>query len=426
MTNPRADHLRIEHGKGAPIGGAELDDHHQARMRRRMLLLAFLLFNLAIGLTYGSFGALVLPMQTRFATSLPIASIGISLVVLNNGLLASVVGWLVARVPLRRIMLTGAVLAALGYAGLSLAVSATQMVLCFALLIGPGVCLLGPIPCYTLVSNWYTSGQGRALGVVNMPILAMVLPILVTAMLPMVGMSGTFLLIALSYCLAVPLVLLVVDRPASQNVPPAGETAPARQERPFAAPLLRMSAFWVTVIGSGLVMGAGVGKTAHLIPLLMERGWSSMAAATLLAISGGTGVVGSVVFGWIADRYSASGTLLVNALLQALVFGVLIVPVSYPLLVLDAVVIGACGGGFVAAKGVLVSRIFGRDRFPQVMGLSATMTLPFLFGLSPLAGILHDWTGSYAMSVQAYIGGFVIAAACFAVLMPSERRGSAG
>ena len=390
-----------------------------------MLLLAFLLFNLAIGLTYGSFGALVLSMQTRFATSLPIASIGISLVVLNNGLLASAVGWLVARVPLRRIMMMGAVLAALGYVGLSFAVSATQMVLCFALLIGPGVCLLGPIPCYTLVSNWYTTGQGKALGVVNMPILAMVLPILVTAMLPTVGVSGAFLLIALGYCLAVPLVLLVVDRPAPKSLLPAGEVAPVRQEPPSAAPLLRMPVFWVMVIGSGLVMGAGVGKTAHLIPLLMERGWGSMAAATLLAISGGTGVVGSVLFGWIADRYSASATLLVNALLQALVFGVLIVPVSYSLLVLDAVVIGACGGGFVAAKGVLVSRIFGRDRFPQVMGLSATMTLPLLFGLSPLAGILHDRTGSYEVSVLAYIASFFVAAVCFAVLMPCERRSGA-
>ncbi|WP_336951163.1 MFS transporter [Sphingobium aromaticivastans] len=392
-------------------------ERNEARLRVRMLIVAFLLFNLAIGLTYGSFGVFVLSMQERFDTSLPVASIGISLVVLDNCLLAFLVGWLIGRVPLRRIMLAGTVLAALGYAGLAVAVNATQMVLCFALLIGPGVCLLGPIPCYSLVSNWFAAGQGRALGLVNMPFLVMALPMIVTWALPQIGLSGAFLLISFGYCLAVPLVLLVVDRPGVAGSESDDAPQTAVPQPPPASNILQMPVFWLMVLGSGLVTGAGISKTAHLIPLLMEAGWSNVAAATLLSISGGTGIVGSFVFGWIADRYSASKTLAINALLQALVWGILIVPVSYWLLMIDAVLIGAFSGGFVAVSGVLASRIFGQERFPQVMGLSATMTMPFLFGMPPFTGLMHDWTGSYAVAVQVLIGCFVVAALCYAAIV---------
>jgi len=395
-----------------------------------MVLLAFLIFNLSIGLTYGAFGVLVTPMEARMHTERSVVSLGISLIILANGLLSPAIGWLIARFSIRKLMLFGAVLTAVGYAGLAFAGNGPEMLACYGLFIGPGITLMGPIPCYTLVSNWYREGQGRALGLVNMPILAMAVPLAVVQLLPALGFRDLCLLLGFCYLAAIPIIWGVVDSPAQASQKARGQVDDAEtpkaqmrtEESSSAWTLLRSPDFLLLVAGSGLLVGAGVGKTAHMVPLLTEAGWDAGRAALLLAISAGTGIIGSVVFGWLADRLNASVALTVNALLQAVVWIILIIPANYPLLILDAVLIGACAGGFISAKGVLVSRLYGAQRFATVMGISGFATLPFLFGMAPLAGILRETMGNYDLAVQVYIGGFVLAAICFALLARVERR----
>jgi hypothetical protein len=154
------------------------------------------------------------------------------------------------------------------------------MLFCYALLIGPGMTLLGPLPCYTLVSNWYMRGQGMALGITSMPILVMLLPVVVVAALPGLGLPGVILLLAAGYLLAVPLVLAVVDRPEKIRQQPLGvdkEQASIGPPVPNVtiSKLFKTPSFLILTVGSGLIVGAGVAKTVHMMPLLMETGWDS-------------------------------------------------------------------------------------------------------------------------------------------------------
>ena len=393
----------------------------------RMVLLAFLIMNLAIGLTYGSFGALLLPMEAHFATNRAVVSLAISLVVLNSGLLAPVIGTLIGRFSIRGIMVVGASLATIGYVALAWAQTGAQMLLCFGLAIGPGMALLGPLPCFTLVSNWYARGQGTALGIIGMPILVMALPLIVVAAMPAVGLRGMILLLAAGYASTIPLVLAVIDRPDQIGQQAKGLDGGPAPDRPAETAvtlvqLFRSPMFLAMIVGSGLIVGAGVAKTVHLMPLLVEEGWDIGRAALLLSISGGTGVIGSLLFGWLADRFNAGYTLALSSLVQAGVWVILIAPVRFELLVLDAIAIGVCSGGFISAKGVLISRLFGGENFARVMGASGLATLPFLFGMPPLAGLLRQWTGSYAVAVAVFVAGFIVAAACLGLLGRRERR----
>lgn len=393
-----------------------------------MVLRAFVIFNLAIGVTYGAFGVLVTPMEARMHTDRSTVSFGISLIILANGLLSPILGWLIARFTIRRLMLFGAVWAALGYIGLGYARNATEMLLCYGLFIGPGVTVMGPIPCYTLVSNWYREGQGRALGLVGMPILAMAVPMVVVHLLPATDFRTVTYVLAGCYLLALPVIFGVIDQPSQIGQLAKGQSPDqmaqdrAQSSAISTTALLCSPVFLLLVAGSGLLVGAGVGKTAHMVPLLTEAGWDYAKAALLLSISSGTAMLGSVMFGWLADKMNSCIALTFNALLQAMVWVILIIPANYALLVVDAVLIGACGGGFIAAKGVLVSRIYGAQNFATVMGISGFATLPFLFGMAPLAGMLREWTGDYDLAVQIYIGGFLLAAICFALLARVERR----
>ena len=45
----------------------------------RMVMLAFFIMNLAVGLTYGAFGALVLPLEAHFGTTRSLISLAMSL-----------------------------------------------------------------------------------------------------------------------------------------------------------------------------------------------------------------------------------------------------------------------------------------------------------------------------------------------------------
>lgn len=394
----------------------------------RMVALAFMAQSLAVGPTFGAFGPLVMEFERTFGMSRGAVSLALSLVVLASGLFAPVIGLLVNRITIRRTLMLGAVLLTVGYGALVFATSGTAMLLIYGLLIGPGGALLGWLPNATLVTNWYAEKQGRMLGFVSMPLAVMAVPLIVVALLPHVGLKGVLIALAAVHAIALPFLLMVIDRPEDIGQRPYGAAAAAVAGDPDAAPglsmmrLLAMPAFLLIVIGAGLAVGAGVSKTVHLVPLLTERGWDLERAALLLSISGGTGVAGSLLFGWMADRWGGGSALIFNCVVQGVVWMILILPVGFGVLVIDAVIIGMCGGGFVAAKAVLVNQLFGRKSFAPAMGLSGLLTVPFLFGMAPLAGWLRDQTGDYILAVSTHIAGFGIAVLCLTGATMIARR----
>ncbi|TXS89823.1 MFS transporter [Parahaliea maris] len=393
-----------------------------------MAFTAFMAQNTATGLCYGSFGVLVLEFEQRTAVGRAQISIAFSLVVLTTGLLAPIIGSLLGRVSIRAVMVAGALLSACGFAGLAHSSSFLAMLGCFGLLIGPGVSLLGNIPAITLVNNWYTRRQGLVLGLVMMPVAITLVPLVVVNLLPTLGLERILWLIATGYLVILPLLLFVSDGPEDLDSATSGPRADAlasattRKVTPMLYEIIGNPAFLPLILATGLVVGAGISKNTHLVPLIVENHWSLKQATLLLAISGGSAMVGSLLHGVLADRFNASRVLMGNALLQAVVWFILVAPVSYPLLVVDAVLIGICLGGFLTAKAVVVVRIYGRQRFAAVSGLTSLTTLPFLFGLSPLVGVLREHTGSYRVPISFLIGGLIIAAICMAFVSRRERH----
>lgn len=393
----------------------------------RMVAIAFIAQSLAVGPTYGAFGPLLEQFEQTFGMSRAMVSLPLSLVVLANGLLAPVIGAFVERVTIRRTLMLGAALLTLGYLALARAQSGVEVLLIYGLMIGPGGALLGWLPCATLVTNWYAEKQGTMLGVVNMPLMVMVVPLAVAWLLPVLGFRGVLLLLAAIHALAFPVLLFVIERPERVGQRPFGAAVDAAGAvaAPPPIPMLRLLAiplFLLMTFGAGMTVGAGVSKMVHLVPLVTERGWSLEQAALLSSISGGTGIVGSLAFGWLADRIGGAAALIINCVTQAVVWLILILPVGFGMLVVDAVIIGVCGGGFIAAKAVLVNRVFGRESFSRVMGLSGLLNVPFLFGLSPVAGWLRDITGDYVLAVWLHIAGFAVSALCYIAVVAIMRR----
>lgn len=381
-----------------------------------MLAVAFLAQNLVPGMVFGSFGALLLASEAHLGTSRGTASLGLGVVLLAGALTGLAVASLIARLTLRITMLVGAVLSAFGYMALAFANSAGTMLAANALLVGPGIALCGIIPSNTLVCNWFRRGQGRMLGIVNMPVAVMIVPIMCVELLQSVGLSLTYLCLAAAFIPLIAAIFFISDAP-----PGADRAAAVDHNGSSARVLLRKPLFWLLVTASGLIVAGAITKSAHLSPLMIERGMGAERAALLLSIAGGTGVIGSPFFGWLAERLGGGFSLAVSAFVQGAAWFILVSAQAYELLVLDAVIVGACAGGYVVSTTVLIASLFGPGRFAQVYGLLSPLTLPFVFGAASAAGYLRDLTGSYTIPFLAHIAGFVAAGMLGLVLARSER-----
>ncbi|WP_097093416.1 MFS transporter [Novosphingobium sp. Chol11] len=406
--------------------GGEDRDTARGFLGWRMVAIAAVTQNVAVGLTFGSFGTLVLAIEERFATTRTLSALGISLVILIYSLSAPLISPLIARTSIRRVLTTGALLGASGYCLLPLAGSIGQFLGIFALLISPGFLLLGVIPSNILASNWFVRQQGRALGFVTMPVFVMLVPMISAWGLHHYGLTAVLVGVGLAHLLVLPLMPFVIDRPEQIGQQPLGHAdgiarAEIHQLLPWRT-LLARPALWLVTLAVGIVVGGGVLKAAHMVPLIMGQGWSLEEASFLFALSGGTGILGAMAFGWLADRFGPGRALAANSVVQGLVWFIFLQPAPYWLLVLDAVVVGACGGGIAAAQGVLLTRLFGPRNFAQVMGMVTMFTVPFTFGAAPLASALFDATHSYWTPIALQIAGFALAAVIFLIL---QARGAA-
>lgn len=391
----------------------------------RMLLLAFLGQNLVIGLTFGSFGTSVLAIQATFHTSRTLASLGLSLVILAICCTSPFIGARLERWTIRRTMLCGVLLGLAGYLLLSVASSIQALLAIYAFLIGPSLALSSTLVTSTLAANWYVAGRGRALGIVNMPVAVMLVPLVSVAILQRYGLHAVFLAVAAAHVPLLLIATLVVDRPEQVGQRPLGE-APCALAPVSTGPVLtdreivRQPAFWLLTFAIGMIVGAGAMKIAHMVPLMVEMHRSLDEATLLLAISGGAGMFGSLLFGWLADRLGGALALALNAGVQGVVWIILLLPVGMPLLLVDASVVGLCGGGISSAQGVLFGRLYGTANFARIFGLISFSTVPFLFGMTPLAGLLYDYSGTYLVTIGATVLGLFLAGACFASLRRRE------
>jgi len=230
-----------------------------------------------------------------------------------------------------------------------------------------------------------------------------VLPLVSVVLIADVGLRGLFLVLAGLHLLLLPLLLGVSDRPASACQPHAGLHAAAPPDMLSARKLLRLATFWMMCVGGGYLNSAGVIAISHLVPFAAERGIPVEHAALLLSIMGGSAVIGSLIVGFLCGRIGAALTLALIAATQAVGWFVLFSTSAFPLMAMMTLVLGVGGAGVFPAINVLAGRLFGIASLPRVVGLFGLVTLPFTFGLPPLAGVLRDASGNYSSVVIVII-----------------------
>lgn len=385
----------------------------EARSRgRRMTFLAWLAQNVAIGLTIGVYGTLITSFERSYGVNRSVSTLGISFVLLSFALVGPIAGTLLHRISIKGAMVAGAALSTIGYGLASSASSMTTVLICYGLLIGPGAALLGGMLPSALISNWFETGRGRALGIVNMPLLVAVAPLVSSWILLNFGLSAVFSVLAVVMLCLIPLMLLIVDHPSKKGLLPVGSGSGSGQDTNQAlfaySALVRMPIFW-RILALGCVMaGGGSIMGVHIVPMAIGLGVEPSQAALLLASIGALGILGSPFFGMIADRLGGLAALSLNAILQALLWSALLIQPSFPLLLLISSGLGLTAGGMIASLGSTFSEYFGTSNFGRAYGLFALCCLPFTVGGPMIAGHLFSTQGSYLVPFSVQIVALIL------------------
>lgn len=387
-----------------------------AGQRRMMVFRAFLAQNIAVGCAFGSFGVAVIPLQQHYGASRAMVTLCLGLCLLVLGLVSPLIGTMIGRLGLRRTMLIGTIVSGMGYAMLAIAPSMVVVLALYALPIGIGLAMFGPFPSSVLASNWSPHNPGPALGIANMPLLVAILPIVSAFMVREFGLSGLYLLLAGLHVLLIPFIFGVSDRPAdAADASASGEKTDLPEMLPTAR-LFGTATFWAMCVGGGYLNAVGVIAISHIVPFAAERGISIEQAALLLSVMGGAGVIGSLIVGMLCSRLGGALTLALIAASQVAGWFVLLSTSAFPVMATTAFFLGIGGAGVFPAINVLSGRLFGLESLPRVLGLFGLVTLPFTFGMPPLAGVLRDVSADYGTVIMGIVICSTAAAALFVTM----------
>ena len=366
------------------------------------------------------FGVFIKPMEAEFGWSRTALSVAAALSLLVLGAVAPFTGRLADVWGGRAVVLASLALLGMGTIASAFVTQLWHVYVASGLLTALGAGGAGLTTAVPIAVRWFERQRGLVIGVAGAAMSAgqLVLVPLAMWLTLRLGWRQSYLWLGAGLFLVIfPLaVALVRSDPRDRGLAPYGATSvgpvsPVASERPPARVSVteasQWPAFWL-LAGSYFVCGYTSGGLigTHLIPHTMEHGFSEMAGAEALGLTGAMSIVGTIGSGWICDRFGRKTPLAVYYCVRGLSLLFLTVVWDRPSLFLFAIVFGLNYFSTVPPTTTLTANIFGRD---SVGELSGWIFLSHQVGsaLAALtAGWLFDQTGSY---FWAFVSAAVLA-----------------
>ncbi len=351
-------------------------------------------------------------------------SLAVSLTLFTGSCFAPVMGYLIDKYPLKRIISGASVWLSIGYLSMQWVDSYLLLMAVLIPFQGLGWTGVGPLVHTKLMVNWFTRNRGMALGVaiMGMSVAGVIMPMVNAFLVQTIGWRDSYLIyVGLLLLVIVPVTWLMVRQqpgdigqhpdgdPAPVSLPPS---APAAQSESFwhtYKEFLSSKAFWSVVLTFGLMNGVFSAMATHLPTYVTsEIGLDLYDGAFLLTVAGGFAIAGKVVFGWMMDRLSAKLTVMAGVLAYLSSTLLLMSTVEYVGLLIAAAMFGLGFGGMVPVRSVLISRLFGVAKFSRVNGLLSLFIAPATFWVL-FTGFIVDTSGSYVTAFQVWFASFLLA-----------------
>ena len=357
-----------------------------------------------------TFGVFLKPIMADMGWDRGTASGALAFGELFGAITVPLLGLMMDRWSIRRIALPGIVAFAAGLGLMGLTPHSLPVFVLFFTLVSIAGAIQTPLGYTKAIAAWFDRRRGLALGIAmaGVGIGGMIVPQVAQQLIAHLGWRGAYASLgALVLLIALPAVGLWVREPRHGE----GErrTAAAGQQPGLTArEAVGTVRFWLLAAAFFLVAMALLGSSAHVVPLLTDRGLSPAQATATFGLFGLATLTGRVVTGFLVDRIFAPYVVAVFWFAPVAGFAALMSGTGF-LPAAGVFLIGLGLGSEVDMLAFLNSRYFGQRAFGQLYGY---FFMSFALGGALgrfLAGYLFDRAGSYGPALIGAAAALVTA-----------------
>jgi sugar phosphate permease len=373
-------------------------------------------------------GALLLPIRDETGWTTGQITIAGAAGLLLLGLGGPVSGLLIDRFGVRFTTVFALGLTAAGMGLSSLATEVWQLVVLFGLLSGFGAGLVASSLGAIVANRWFVRRRGLVVGILGAAASAgqlLFIPFLTGVGTDQGWRTAVVILAALVAVAAVPALLLLRESPAALGTRALGQAADAppiaqRSDPGIMRRAIRRPEFWL-LAGTFFVCGATsngvVGQ--HFIAHAVDHGFTPAVAAGALALMGVFNFTGTIVSGFLTDRFDPRKLLLVYYVFRGI--SLLFLPALHSStdIVVFSVIFGLDYIATVPPTVALTADVFGRHNVGIVYGWIYASHMLGAAILAQVAAVIRDSAGDYTL---AYLTAGWMAVAAGGVALALRRR----
>jgi MFS family permease len=356
-----------------------------------------------------SFGVFLKPVTEELGIARGVFSSALLINGVAVAVSSAVVGWLIDRYGVRRVMIPGILLFAVVVACYGL-MQSSPLILVFVIFAFTGFFggVQTPVPYAATVAKWFDRNRGLALGIATAGIGlgAAVIPLLASHLIGQFGWRVAYVGLALAILVlaGIPVALFLREPPslaAAARRPSAmdfAENLPGMK----VTTALRSWHFWALTIAFFLSILAITGTLTHVVALLTDRGVPQSVAVGALSSSGLALIISRVFSGWCLDRFWGPYVAVIFFMMPLVGIMLLGSGAEGFVPLLGAILCGMGAGAEVDLMAFFVSRYFGLRAYGKIYGLMFSF-FAIGVGLGPaLSGQAFDRFHSYGPIFTIY------------------------
>lgn len=363
------------------------------------------------------FGVVLKPVSEEFGWDRAQLTGAVMLGMILLSIFQPIVGVLVDRVGPKRVLVVGLLLLGLALVPLSMVQQLWQVYLMYGVIMPFGLAAASPVLSTAIVGRWFTAKRGLALSIATSGSAfgqLLIVPIATWIML-VSDWETTYRLMAVAILfVSLPLTALFLrDAPAEesqQNAASAPEWGVTLREA------MSHPTFWLLGFGFIVCGWTMAFPNTHFMAYADDMGMSVLHAANAISVTAVFSILGSILLGIAADRYSKPGILALTYALRGLAFLLLLLLPSGNLIYIYGLVLGISWTATTPLTAAIAADRYGPRHLGLIFGSMFTfMNIGFGIG-SFLDGVLYEMTGNYNSSLAINVALGVVGAAGVAII----------
>ena len=373
----------------------------------------FLIAVYTSGVVSNGFTSFFQPIANEFNWSYTTVSLASSLRHMEVGLFSPLVGFLIDRYSLRKILFIGGIITGVSVIYLATTNSLVTFFSTFAI-ISVGMSAVSTVTLMTAVSRWFHRRLGIAMGIATcgFGFSGVMLP-LVTAMVDGLGWRLAMTILGAGmFVVVLPLALMVKSRPEDYGLLPDGDSAielsgkeklKSIQSDDFEVgtrQALMSRAFWWITIALAIQHLATNAVSTHIMPYLSSVGVARSVGSLIAAALPIASMSGRFGFGWLGDMVkkkplTAAGFAMMAVGLVSFGYADNFTGSMAGLLIIFLAMYGMGYGGTTTMRSILPKAYFGTKNYATILGfITGIDAIGGVLG-APVAGYVYDRWGDY-------------------------------